>query len=200
MREGNVATSERRVTEAQALGEVIRGLRQARGLSLRDLSKRSGLSVSFLSLVERGLSSPALTSLSSLAKALDTGIAAFFEQQPGGDVGTGPHMSHAGEDAHLTIASSGRTYQLLSGRSSSLTLEPLFVTIPPGQALEEPYSHEGEEFAYMLSGTLLYRIDGREYRLHPGDSIHFKSTVPHAIYNDSDGEVEAIWVCTPRLF
>jgi uncharacterized cupin superfamily protein len=78
-------------------------------------------------------------------------------------------------------------------------LEPLFVTVQPTEAIEEPYAHEGEEFAYVLSGELLFVIDGNEYRLGAGDSIHFQASVAHAIHNEGAEPVQAVWVLTPRL-
>ena len=65
--------------------------------------------------------------------------------------------------------------------------------------MDEQYSHEGEEFAYVLSGELVYIVDGIEYHLGPGDSIHLRSSVPHAMRNTKDEPVQAIWVLTPRL-
>ncbi len=172
----------------EAIGSAIRNLRKERGLNLRDLSRRSGLSTGFLSLVERGLSSPALTSLHAIAKALETNVATFFkpEEAPHQDSGSIPHVARASDDGHIAIAASHRAYKLLSRRAPSLTLEPLLVTIKPGGEMEEPYSHGG--------------INGLEYRLDPGDSIHFQSSVPHGIHNDGDSPVTAVWVVTPRLF
>ena len=74
-----------------------------------------------------------------------------------------------------------------------------FSRLWPSETIEEPYAHEGEEFAYMLKGELLFVIAGVDHRLGPGDSIHFQSTVPHSIHNDTDAPVEAVWVLTPRL-
>jgi quercetin dioxygenase-like cupin family protein len=78
-------------------------------------------------------------------------------------------------------------------------LEPLLVTVQPTEAIEEPYSHDGEEFAYVLSGELLFKISGTQYRLGPGDSIYFPATVPHAVHNDTGEPVRVVWVLTPRL-
>ena len=187
--------------DLQAIGAAIRRLRHERRLSLRHLSSLSGLSIGFLSLVERGRSSPALTSLHAIAKALGTDVASFFARHsPVRESGPHPHVTRAGDDYQLAIASSHRAYKLLSQRASSLVLEPMLVTIQPGGSIEEPYSHDGEEFAYVLSGRLRYVIDGTEHLLEAGDSIHFQSSVPHGIHNDGDSPVVAVWVVTPRLF
>ncbi len=175
-------------------------------MSLRELSKQSGLSIGFLSLVERGRSSPALTSLSNVAKALGVELSSFFPAEEENEaeetkqrVSPLPYVSRANDAAKLAIILSQRIYKMLSPRVPGLVLEPIFVTVQPGDTIDEPYSHEGEEFAYVLSGELVFIVDGVEYRLVPGDSIHFRSTVSHTMRNDTDEPVQAIWVLTPRL-
>lgn len=189
------------VDAIREIGPAIRELRQKQGLSLRDLSGKAGCSISFLSLVERGRSSPALTSLLRIASALGTSVGSFFPDVAGRrDNGGGrmPHVARASGARQLSTGSQ-RTYRLLSGRGFDHVLEPLLVTVEPSETIEEPYTHEGEEFAYVLSGELLFIIDGVEHRLGRGDSIHFRPTVPHSIHNDTDEPVQAVWVLTPRF-
>ena len=192
----------------RTIGVAIRSRRQELNMSLRELSKQSGLSIGFLSLVERGRSSPALTSLSNVAKALGVELSSFFpaeeEEQNEAEetkqrVSPLPYVSRANDAAELSIILSQRIYKMLSPRVPGLVLEPIFVTVQPGDTIDEPYSHEGEEFAYVLTGELVFIVDGVEYRLGPGDSVHFRSTVSHAMRNDTDEPVQAIWVLTPRL-
>ncbi len=192
----------------RTIGAAIRSRRRELTMSLRELSKQSGLSIGFLSLVERGRSSPALTSLSNVAKALGVELSSFFpaegEEENEAEetkqrVSPLPYVSRANDAAKLAIILSQRIYKMLSPRVPGLVLEPIFVTVQPGDTIDEPYSHEGEEFAYVLSGELVFIVDGVEYRLGPGDSIHFRSTVSHTMRNDTDEPVQAIWVLTPRL-
>src|SRR5215210_2659904 len=173
--------------EIAAVGKAIRTLRKEKGLSLRELSRRAGLSTSFLSMVERGRSSLALTSLNNVAKALDTELPELFASERKVRVSHPlPHVSRAKEDGRLSIASSQQVYKVLSPRAPGLIFEPLLVTVGPNSDREEPYSHEGEEFAYVIEGELIFTVDGEEYRLGSGDSIHLLPTVPHAIRNDTD--------------
>ena len=183
-----------------AVGKAIRTLRKERGLSLRELSQLAGLSTGFLSMVERGRSSLALTSLNNVAKALDTELADLFASERKVRVSHPlPHVSRAKEDGRLSIASSQRVYKVLSPRAPGLVFEPLLVTMGPNSDLEEPYSHEGEEFAYVIEGELIFAVDSEEYRLGPGDSIHLLPTVPHAIRNDTEEPAKVLWVLTPRF-
>jgi transcriptional regulator with XRE-family HTH domain len=185
--------------EIAAIGAAIRARRRERGLSLRDLSRLTGFSIGFLSLVERGQSSLALTSLYKLARALESEVSEFFQANGAAEVHPPPHITRADEHADIAIAGSNRTYRLLSGRAPDRLLEPLLVTVQPTDTIEEPYSHDGEEFAYILEGELVYIIAGRSYRLRPGDSIYFRATVPHAIHNDTGKPARVLWVLTPRL-
>ncbi|KQQ05763.1 MULTISPECIES: cupin domain-containing protein [unclassified Rathayibacter] len=189
-----------------ALGPRIRALRLEQSLSLRQLASRSGLSVGFLSQVERGLSSIALSSLHSVADALGVSLAALFgEKTPAATQETvSPDevvftISRAGERP-ARRESTGRHYELLSARSPGLVLEPMLVYIEPGGAKEAASPHAGEEFAYVLRGELIYEVAGREHRLGPGDSLYLRSNVPHTFYNDGDETTVVVSVVTPRHF
>lgn len=128
-------------------------------------------------------------------------MSAFFPAVDGaGEAHPLPHVSRADDRPDIAIAAQQRTYKLLSARAPGLVLEPVRVTVHPSETIEEPYAHEGEEFAFVLSGELRFIVAGTEYRLGPGDSIHYPSTVPHSIHNDTHDAVDAVWVLTPRLF
>jgi quercetin dioxygenase-like cupin family protein len=195
---GEVSSSKE--DEVVVVGSAMRALRRERGLSLRELSRKTGLSTGFRSVVKRGKSSPALTSLTDVAKALEVELVALFP--PGRKVRKVhplPHVTRAEEDGQVSIASNQRVYKVLSPRASGPILEPLLVTVQPGSDLEEPYAHDGEEFAYILDGEIMYIVEGVAYRLGPGDSIHVLSTVPHAIHNNTGKPVRILWVLTPRF-
>jgi len=192
--------------QLRSIGAALRSRRQALGLSLRDLSRQTGLSIGFLSLVERGRSSPAITSFSNIARALNIELSQLFpeaerkieaESKPKNCYA--PYVHRTGEGSQVAFLSGQRTYEFLAPRGVGMVLEPLLVTVHPGKTLDEPFAHEGEEFAYVLSGEMVYVVDDVEYRLSPGDSIYVRSTVPHALRNDTDKPVTALWVVTPRL-
>lgn len=190
-----------------AVGARMRRFRKERGLTLRGLSTRSGLSIGFLSQVERGISSIGLTALNGVAAALDRSVAEFFDDEPqtGETRATVARLpSHftltRAETAATEYVSGRQTYRMLSARGPHLLLEPLLVHIAPGGRREDAYGHAGEEFAFVLEGELLYEVDGVEHRLRAGDSVHLRSTVPHAMYNDTDRVTTVVSVVTPRLF
>lgn len=187
-------------TSPAQVGPRIREFRRQRGLTLRSLAASSGLSIGFLSQVERGISSIGLTALASVANALGRSVAEFFGDTPAAAPMPGHFTLTRGEDAATQYVSGQQTYRMLSDRGAGLVLEPMVVHIAPGGRRENAYGHAGEEFAYVISGELLYEVDGVEHRLHPGDSVHLRSSVPHRMYNDTGAVTTVVSVVTPRLF
>ncbi|MET7397781.1 cupin domain-containing protein [Dactylosporangium sp. NPDC005572] len=192
----------------QALvGARMRQFRKERGLTLRGLATQSGLSIGFLSQVERGISAIGLTALNGVAAALDRPVAEFFHEE---DQAAPPPAPTDDLPDHFTLTraqngateyvSGQTTYRMLSDRGPHLVLEPMVVHIAPGGRREEAYGHAGEEFAYVVSGELLYEVNGVEHRLYPGDSLHLRSSTPHRLYNDTDEVTTVVSVVTPRLF
>lgn len=148
------------------VGVRIRRFRLAAGWTLRQLAERTGLSIGFLSQVERGLSSIALSTLREVAAAFDRDIVDFFGDIEDDAVQADDRfftLSRADDDPQ-TLVSGGRSYELLSDRGHGPVLEPLLVHIGPGQKREDSYGHEGEEFAYVLEGVLLYTVEGVDHR------------------------------------
>jgi quercetin dioxygenase-like cupin family protein len=210
------------------IGHNLRSFRKELGWSLRALSDRSGLSIGFLSQLERGLTSIGLTTLRDLAATVDHAIVDFFDEtgldaglpetsdDTQEEVASGSPPSPAGSgnplvDRYFTLTratgehtsefvSGKRTYRLLSKRAPGLVLEPMLTSIAPGGVAGEMEAHKGEEFAYVLKGELCYTVDGVEHRLHAGDSLHLLSTIPHSLHNDTAETAVVVSVVTPRLF
>ncbi|HTJ31729.1 MAG TPA: cupin domain-containing protein [Dactylosporangium sp.] len=202
------ARQDRVESSGQALvGARMRQFRKERGLTLRGLATQSGLSIGFLSQVERGISAIGLTALNGVAAALDRPVSEFFHEEEQAAPRPAP-TDDLPEHFTLTRAQNGATeyvsgqttYRMLSDRGPHLVLEPMVVHIAPGGRREEAYGHAGEEFAYVVSGELLYEVNGVEHRLYPGDSLHLRSSTPHRLYNDTDGVTTVVSVVTPRLF
>jgi quercetin dioxygenase-like cupin family protein len=209
---------------SRLVGHHLRRFRKEQSLSLRGLSSLSGLSIGFLSQLERGLTSIGLTTLRDLAVTLGHDITEFFDESSftspssdgTGDVISTSHPAQRTESAvtqerYFTLTrSSGeqtrryvsgeRTYRMLSKRAPGLVLEPMLVEIAPGGVLPELEVHGGEEFAYVIHGELVYVVEGEAHRLAVGDSLHLKSQIPHTLHNDTDEVTVVVSVVTPRLF
>ena len=184
------------------IGPRIRELREASGMSLRGLARASGLSVGFLSQVERGISSIALTSLRAVADALGHPMSELFEaeSEASPDDDSIVFTLMRGSERKRSLISGGRHYEMLSARVPGLILEPMLVYIEPGGIQEPAVSHAGEEFAYVLSGQLVYQVAGEDHLLEPGDSLYLRSNTPHAMRNEGTETCVVVSVVTPRHY
>ncbi|MDQ6527188.1 cupin domain-containing protein [Nocardioides sp. LHD-245] len=185
-----------------AVGPRIRALREAAGLSLRKLASLTGLSVGFLSQVENGQSSIALSTLHNVAAALGQSMSEFFgdDETPEPFDDSPIFTLTRSVDRTRRVASSGWHYEMLSARVPGLVLEPMLVYIEPGGRAEEPSAHPGEEFSYVLRGELVYRVGDDEYHLGPGDSFYMRSSTLHSIRNDGTETAVVVSVVTPRHY
>lgn len=175
------------------VGRRIRGLRLAAGLSLKTVSERTGMSIGFLSQIERGLSSPSLRVLAGLSDVLGVGLAGLFRTAADDEQGT--FVVRRAERGKLQLWRSGITKQLLTPMSAEARLNVFLVEMQAGADTgEEPYSHDGEEAGLVLSGAMTLTVDGVSHRLAEGDSFRFESRRPHRFANASDGVTRVVWV------
>lgn len=181
-------------THGPTVGPMIRHARQRAGLTLQELGLRCALSVGFLSLVERGLASPSLGSIATIAEALDLPISAFLDVE----VSNGA-VTRDGERSRIAIAGSPLAYERLSTVFPGQTFDAVRIEVPPGYA-SETVSHVGEEWIYVLAGHLTHTINQTTYVLKPGDTCHFRGEASHAYANRGDEIVAVLWVGTVPVF
>lgn len=170
-----------RSESASQIGAQVRALRIASGASGGELARRSGVSHSLLSRIERGLVSPSVAMLARIASGLDVPISRFFSDQP-----TRSDFCHvpAGKgivvDRVGTVA--GYRYELLGHLlSGNLFAEPYLVTLLPGAEPYVTFQHPGLKFVYLLSGSVSYRYGCKVVKLRVGDSLLFDATALHGI-------------------
>jgi transcriptional regulator with XRE-family HTH domain len=190
------------VARSQALGARLRQLRADRGLIAADVASRAGVSPSFLSQVERGIASPSLKVLQSLASALEVSVGALVDEAGGGrDFDTNrrrrPQVVRAPERKVLRRAS-GPDYQLLSPDLTG-QIEFFWIELAPAQASLES-THEGEEQIVVLSGEVVVEIEGEQIALGTGDAVRFDPSRPHRSRNRSDAPAVFIAAVTPPSF
>jgi len=182
-------------TELQ-LGPRIRSLRQARRVTRRALAERAGVTESFLSQVEREVTSPSIASVQRIARALDLGIAELFaDEQPQGRVvrrADRRRIAYPGlnaVDEFLTAGSNGRLQVIVS------TIEP------GGGTGDEAYAHESdEEVVVVLTGSLELWVADEHHLLGEGDAITYSSRLPHRNVNPGDGPAVILFCSTPPSF
>jgi DNA-binding transcriptional MerR regulator/quercetin dioxygenase-like cupin family protein len=175
-----------------AIGAHLRQLRTRRGLSLAQVAENVGISVGFLSALERSQMSGSVGTLRKLARFYKTNILDFFDAKGV----SGRHVRPA--QRKVLEAGDGVRMELLAWGDA--VMEPHLFRVAPDAGSGESYSHEGEEFLYVLRGELEITVDGEEYRLKPGDSFYFESTTSHHWKNPGRKETLLLWVNTPPTF
>ncbi|WP_373895761.1 cupin domain-containing protein [Virgibacillus sp. CBA3643] len=173
----------------------IKELRVKEEMTLKDLSEITGLSVSFLSQIERGSSSLAITSLKKIADAFNVTMSYFFEE-----IENNNYALRKEDQKPFTLIGSDVGYIRLAGNFREKKLEAMKVTLPPNRPYEEKTRHPGEEFYYVLKGIVIFKIENQEYVLNVGDTIHFPSGKIHQWKNPTNEESILISVLTPTIF
>jgi transcriptional regulator with XRE-family HTH domain len=180
------------------IGREVRDLRKARGVTLAAVAEASGLSVGYLSLVERDLATPSIKSLHAVSRALGVTIGWFFEANDAPEAERDLVVRHARR--RRLDYSAGVVDELLSPNLTG-ALELLSCRFPPGASSgDEPYAHAGEEAGVVIRGRLELWVDGRMVLLQAGDSFGFKSVLPHRYLNPGPDETEVIWAITPPSY
>ena len=178
-------------------GQLLRRLRVDRGLSLREASERAGLSVSFVSALERGVSGASVSTLQRLTAAYGTTMLELFGRR---DASASRRLVRTDERQVLRMGTAEvRIEQLAHGARQ---LEPHLFVLAPGATSDGAYAHEGEEFLYLLAGAVTVWIGEDEtYTMdRAGDALTFPSTLPHRWRNDARGESRLLWINTPPTF
>jgi transcriptional regulator with XRE-family HTH domain len=174
-------------------GQRFRRLRARRGLSLAQVAKATGVSVGFLSALERGQMRSSVATLRRIARFYGTNILSLFET-----AGDNPRLVRHSERKILETTPDVRMELLAWGNTA---MEPHLFRVKPGGGSGESYSHEGEEFLHVLRGEFeIWLSNDEHYRLKPGDSLYFESSTPHRWKNPGRGETWVLWINTPPTF
>jgi len=186
------------------VGGRLRALRKSRSWTLKDLAERTNLSRSFVSQVERGVSSVSFASLHTLCRALGVSLAEFFDgaSHPVDQSLTyqQQHVIHLNDNiAGVTLSDAAISFRFLSTSFPARQYEAMLGEIAPGYDFP-PSTHMGEEFGYVLEGRLHLTIGSEGYNLGPGDSYHFASTTPHGYRVEGEDTVRILWVVTVNRF
>jgi len=182
------------------LGEKVKYLRNKKKMTIKNMSELTGLSTGFISQFERGITTIDVKHLNTIAEILETDITTFFTTehplQPSVEqdiIVRGylrPYIQHVNRVVHFNL---GRF-------NDDLTMSPEYIEIMPNETKEvpAPYTHDGEEFLYVLEGVLTLSWGDQDIKLYAGDSAHFNSDYPHNWDNMSDVVTKVIIVHAPK--
>jgi transcriptional regulator with XRE-family HTH domain len=207
---GSQATSAAGADGADGIGRRLAAHRARRGLRVAELARYVGVTPSLISQIERGQSRPSVSTLFALAQALDVPVDAFFRESPpeggpdarGSDAGVLPYDAPQDGGRYLVRKQTRAAIDIEGGvrweRLTRNTMDHLdffeLIYQPGAESHSRQYTHPGIEMVLVMRGRLEITVGFEHYRLGPGDSIDFPSSMPHRYVNHGDETVHAVTV------
>jgi transcriptional regulator with XRE-family HTH domain len=174
-----------------ALGAKVAAARAERGWSLAQLAQRAGMSAAAVHKIEKSGMTPTIASLMKIAAALGRSVSFFVDEPDTPDV----NLVRGDERARVFTSKQGLELRNLSGRYGPFLIAGADAAIEPyADSGPTPMSHPGEELVIVLAGRMRFTVDGREYAVGAGDSIHFRTLLPHSWANPAAEPAHAIWL------
>ena len=177
------------------LGPRLRDLRRRQKMTLEKLAKRTGLTSSFLSQVERNITFPSVKSLREIASGLNTKVSRFFEEEEHRD------FMFIKKDKRKNIVNDKlkSCYQVLASGLLDIRMEPsLLILKVGGETEKQPHSDDGEEFGFVLQGKVELLRGLEKFIMEKGDSIYFKGIKSHKIVNIGSSEAKLLWIVSSQ--
>ncbi|WP_281836559.1 helix-turn-helix domain-containing protein [Propionigenium maris] len=177
------------------IGEKIKRLRLEKFLTQEELADRCELSKGFISQLERDLTSPSIATLVDILESLGTNLKEFFnEEEPEKIVFTREDFFEV-EDEEL-----GYKIDWIVPNAQKNDMEPILITLEPGGQYKEESAHEGEEFGYVLQGSVCIHLGEKKHRAKKGESFYYKCRKTHYISNCGKSPAKVVWISTPPSF
>ena len=183
-------------TISRALGSRVRRIRQERGLTLKQIESRVGVSATHISEIERGNTSPTIGALEKIADALGVLPSYLIDIPPIPSL----RVRTPQDRRPLSTCGGSVTLDPLTDQDACSELSLFIATINAEGHVDGVPGHGGEEFCYVLEGIIEVVVNGTSFVLRKGDSIHFKARHPHRIRNLTPGSSRTLWAVRPRLF
>jgi transcriptional regulator with XRE-family HTH domain len=179
------------------IGTKLKDIRLKRNLTIQVLAERSRVSSNMISRIERGLTIPSVEILMKLASVFDKSINYFVEEVSNTHEIVYSRPGHRDTTIYDDPSENMRTESFTSGLRDPQFMS-FFCTIKEGgRSGEKNMYHPGDELIYIVQGQLSISIAGETHELHSGDSLSFKSHLPHRWYNSGNGETKVIWTLSP---
>jgi transcriptional regulator with XRE-family HTH domain len=181
------------------IGAKLKSYRKSKGLSLRAVAEISEVTVGTLSQIENDKTSPSVGTLKRVLKALDLSMGQFFSVIEDDD--SSSQIVFKAEDRVNVSPLEGLSLYALPKFAGERKIQMLFEVYEVGAGTgNDYYSHEGEECGVCLEGLIELHVDGKTYRLEPGDMYYFDSTKQHRFTNIGETQARVISACTPASF
>lgn len=176
------------------IGAKIRKLRKTGGLTLEELASRSELSKGFLSQLERNLTSPSISTLEDILEALGTSLSEFFKEEEDEKI-------VFGKEDWFEDEKDGWSVSWIVPNAQKNDMEPILLRLGPGKKSMKVSNHEGQEFGYVLRGTIRIEREGeKSLPVHCGETFYLDGSLSHQICNAGHGQAEVLWISSPPVF
>lgn len=175
------------------IGSRIKHLRKQKGLTLEELASRSELSKGFLSQLENDLTSPSIATLDDILEALGSSLSEFFREDKD------ERCVFRKSDFYVDQRDS-HTVNWIVPNSQRHRMEPVLIELPAGGKSFELGPHDGEEFAYVLEGSVILCCDDKRFPVRKGETFYLQGKSFHYILNERKTPARVLWVSTPPLF
>ena len=175
------------------IGNKLKELRVLKGLTQEELADRSELSKGFISQLERNLTSPSITTLMDILQCLGTSIGEFFNEAPDEQIIFGKQDYFVKEDTEYK-----NEIKWIIPNAQKNTIEPIYLTLQAGGSTCPDTPHEGEEFGYVLQGTVSIHLGSKTYKAKKGESFYYTADKTHFL--SSKNGATLIWVSSPPSF
>lgn len=176
------------------IGEKIKRLRTANSLTLQELADRCELTKGYISQLERDLTSPSIATLTDILECLGTDLGAFFNEAVDGKI------VFKEDDVFVKETDENYIINWIIPNAQKNKMEPILVELGSYGKTKLDEAHEGEEFGYVLSGSIMLYYGNHAFKVKKGESFYFKTNKRHYIENTSKNTARIIWVSTPPNF
>lgn len=177
------------------IGEKLKSIRIEQGLTQEELAGRCELSKGFISQLERDLTSPSIATLVDILECLGTNLNEFFGSKVEQKIVIKKEDVFEQENVKL-----GNSIDWLVPHSVRCDMQPIMVTLESNGRTEELKPYEGEEFGYVLRGTIVLHLGGKKHRVKKGESFYFRADSSHYLENTRSTPAQVLWVTTPPNF
>lgn len=175
------------------IGKKIKRLRIQKGLTLEELARRSELTKGFLSQLERDLTSPSIATLNDIVEALGSSLADFFKEEKQ------EQLVFRKKDFFVDAQESYTVHWIVPNTQKN-EMEPILLELPQGGESFRMNPHSGEEFGYVLEGTVLLFAGEEKWSVHKGETFYLSGKSSHYLKNEKKTTAKVLWVSTPPLF
>lgn len=175
------------------IGQKLKELRVLKNLTQEELADRAELSKGFISQLERNLTSPSIATLTDILQCLGTSLNEFFTEEPEEQIVFGSEDFFEKIDSDLK-----NKIEWIIPNAQKNIMEPIYLTLEKGGSTYPDTPHEGEEFGYVLQGSIMIHLGNKSYRAKKGEAFYFTPDKKH--YLTSKNGAALIWVSSPPSF